>query len=187
MNKNYKYRNTKTKIEDSNIVIHTMIQYPRYRYTRDEEGIQLYTMQQYTIVLSGVKVFRKLQHLDLCIGLENQPTPIKSLLNGKFHLNTILSSYLVSWIKSVYNTLDQKFKSKVLCHMELLSESDKIKYHSALDRSVSLSQILSDCFSLLQFLVFCKFISIINKPPKLFCSVRTYSVKYNRKKKQINK
>lgn len=109
MNKNYKYRNTKTKIEDSNIVIHTMIQYPRYRYTRDEEGIQLYTMQQYTIVLSGVKVFRKLQHLDLCIGLENQPTPIKSLLNGKFHLNTILSSYLVSWIKSVYNTLDQKF------------------------------------------------------------------------------
>lgn len=71
MNKNYKYRNTKTKIEDSNIVIHTMIQYPRYRYTRDEEGIQLYTMQQYTIVLSGVKVFRKLQHLDLCIGLEN--------------------------------------------------------------------------------------------------------------------
>ena len=44
LNKNYKYRNTKTKIEDSNIVIHTMTQYPRYRYTKDEEAIQLYTV-----------------------------------------------------------------------------------------------------------------------------------------------
>ena len=60
----------------------------------------------YTLLISVIKLPRKLQHAILWAGLINQATPIKSLRKGNVVLDITSTSSPVGWIKSIRNILD---------------------------------------------------------------------------------